>query len=498
MRIAIISALLVVAGCSSSTPNTPSTTPPSDGAPSVSVNEHHGSRTRNGVYVEPALTRAAAAKVHRVAGFNATLQGPVYAQPLYIEGANGGADQVIVATEQDAVISFDPQTGAQNWMKVLGQPVPHSALPCGNIDLVGITGTPVFDPATRVLYVGAMVTPDGSTVHHQVWALDVDSGQAKSGWPITVDSAISSFDATVENQRGALLLVGGRIYVPYGGHFGDCGDYHGWVVGISTTNPADVKGWETPAQGGGIWAPGGLSSDGTSVFAATGNTFGATTWGGGEAIVKLGSGPSFSGKTTDYFAPTDWQALDSGDVDIGGSGPVLLDLAASTPAHLAIALGKNGMIYVLDRDNLGGVSNAPASAKVSDDEIINAATAYTTAKGTYVAFQGSGTGCGGDLAAVKISEGKPPSLAVTWCAQQNGGGSPIFTTTGKGNDPLVWVVGAEGDNRLRAFDADTGQVVFDGGGSGDQLGTVQHFQTPIVAKGRIYVAGNDALYAFSP
>ncbi len=112
-------------------------------------------------------------------------------------------------------------------------------------------------------------------------------------------------------------------------------------MGVPLANPAAVKAWATFGQGGGSWAPGGPSSDGAAVFLSTGNTFGAPTWPGGEAVIRLGAGPVFSNATADYFASTDWKALDAGDVDIGGSGPLLFDLPGATPSKLAVALGKN-------------------------------------------------------------------------------------------------------------------------------------------------------------
>ncbi len=399
------------------------------------------------------------------------------------------------------VYGLNAATGTVVWSKTLGAPTPRSDLPCGNIDPLGVTGTPIVDPATRTLYLDGMIDVSG-VPHHRVFALDADTGAIRAGWPVDVDTAVSGFSSPVQNERGALALLGGVVYVPYGGHYGDCGDYHGWVVGISTSDPTQVKAWATPARGGGMWAVGGIAVGGTHLYAATGNTFGVTTWSGGEAILRLGAGPTFGNTAADYFAPTNWHQLDSGDVDIGGSGPVLFDDPASTPSHLTIALGKNGVAYLLDRDALGGVGGELAQKTVASDQIIQAATAYHTAQGTYVAFRGTGVGCPGgqygSLTALKIASGSPPSFNVAWCAPSGGRGSPIFTTTGGGADPIVWIVGAEGDERLHGYDGDTGAVVYDGGGAGDAMGTVHRFQTPIVAGGRIYVGGNGAVYAFRP
>src|SRR5262249_51229297 len=148
---------------------------------------------------------------------------------------------------------------------------------------------------------------------------------------------------------------------------------------------------------GGIWAPGGLATDGKSVFVATGNTFGATNWMGGEAIVRLGAGATFSGDPADYFVPSNWQYLDATDLDLGGSGPILVDVPGATPSQLVVALGKNGVAYLMDRNNLGGFGSGDGvnreglgSAQVATDSIVNAAAAYTTASGTYVVMLSNG------------------------------------------------------------------------------------------------------------
>jgi hypothetical protein len=421
-----------------------------------------------------------------------------------------------VVTEQNAVVALDATNGSPIWTSTLGNPVPLSQQSCGNIDPLGITGTPVIDPGARALYIDALTTPDGGTTQrHLIFALSLDDGSILAGWPLDVSALITyagmPFDSSVQNQRGALLLSAGILYVPYGGHWGDCGNYNGWVVAVPVNNPASATAWATPAGGGGVWAPGGLASDGSSIFAATGNTFGATTWSGGEAIIRLGPGATFSGNPADYFAPSNWQDLDAHDTDLGGSGPVLVDVPGAKPSQLVVALGKNGVGYLLDRNNLGGIGTGDGttgeglfSLHVADHEIITAAAPYTAPSGTYVVFEtfGSGIGCPnapGDLVALKIAVSSPPTLTVAWCASNNGYGSPIVTTTDGVSQPVVWSVGAgaEGDNRLHAFDGETGQVLFAGGGPAEQMTFVRGYQTPIAVNGRIFVAGDDGLYAFT-
>jgi hypothetical protein len=210
----------------------------------------------------------------------------------------------------------------------------------------------------------------------------------------------------------------------------------------------------------------------------------------------------FSRHPADYFAPDDWKALDARDADLGGSGPVLIEVPGAQPLRLVVALGKNGDAYLIDRTNLGGVGAAVAHRHVSEGPIINAAAAYTTAGGSYVVVRGRGVGCpsgqSGDLIAIRIGAAAPPTLAVAWCTTVTGRGSPIVTTSDGRSEAIVWTVGAEGDNRLHGVDGDTGQSIFDGGGPGDRLSFVRRFQTPIVAKGRIIVAGDSELSEFTP
>ncbi len=471
-----------------------------------SVLQLHKNPSRDGVYTQPTITPQVAPAMHVDPTFKAVTQGATYAQPLFFDGGATGKDLVFAATEQNYVYALDAATGGTVWNKQLGEPLKLSDLPCGNVDPLGITGTPVIDGPSRTIFVDAMMSPDGgATKKHMIHALSIDDGVERAGFPIDVAAVAKNgnltFEAAVQNQRGGLIIAGGTLYVPYGGHYGDCGAYHGWVIGVPLENPAAVQSWATLAQGGGSWAPGGLSSDGSDVFLATGNTFGAPTWLGGEAIIRLDAGPVFNNTTANYFAPTDWKALDASDVDIGGSGPVLFDLPGATPSKLAVALGKNSKAYLLDRTNLGGVSNAVTSAVVATNEIINSAAVVTTSLGTYVIFNANGKSCpggvNGNLVALKIGIGSPPTITTAWCADEHGSGSPMVTTTDGHAGAVVWTMGVQGDGKLHGFDADTGKAIFTGGGAGDVMSGLKRFSTPIAAKGRIFAAGNSAVYAFT-
>jgi hypothetical protein len=374
-------------------------------------------------------------------------------------------------------------------------------MPCGNIDPLGITGTPVVDLPSRTLFFDAMTTPDGGTTkRHLIYALNVDTGTTNTGWPVDVNATARSgstvFTSVPQGQRSALAIVGTNLYVPYGGLAGDCGTYYGWVVGVPLNQPTNVMAWATTAHGGGAWSVGGVASDGTNPFVATGNTFGAgSTWGGGEAIIRLQPGPVFSGPTVtnDYWAPTNWPALDSGDTDLGGSGPLLVDVPGATPSQLVVALGKDGNAYLLNRTNLGGISVPLAKAHLSSSVFIQAAATYRTTQGTYVVCRGNNT----SLIAFRITPTSPPTISGVWTNSENGQGSPFVTSTDGTNNVIVWGIGSEGNQRLQGFNGDTGAIVYGGGGANELMSGTRRFNTAIAARGRIYVANDNKVYAFT-
>ena len=456
----------------------------------VNVTQHHNHDSRDGLYVDAAFTQSNAASLTRDLGFNGTIVGNVYAQLLYIESDPNGP-MVIAATESNNVYALDAITGTVIWERNdLGAPVQLNNLPCGNIDPVGITGTPVVHLPSRSLFFDAMTTPDGgSTKKHLIYSLNVDTGA--TNWSVDVNAAVPGFDSAVQNERGALGLVDGRVYVPYGGHAGDCGDYHGWLVSVDIVQPASVMSWSTSALKGGAWSVGGVASDGSSPFIATGNTIGTGgNWGGGEAVIRYQPGPIF----TDVWAPFNWLNLDQGDTDVGGSGPLLVDVAGATPSALVVALGKDGNAYLLDRTNLGGVLGMPvAQSHVSNSAIIQAAATYRTNQGTYVAFRANGS----TLSAFRIHPADPPTITAVWSVTQSGCSSPFVTSTDGTNNMVVWAIGANGDQKLHGYDGDTRAVVFAGGGPSETMaGTHSYNTTAIAARGRIYVGTDNKVYAF--
>jgi PQQ enzyme-like repeat protein len=466
-----------------------------------SVVTYHNSNLRHGAYVVPKLTLAAAAAISRDNKFKPNVSGHIYAQPLFWKPKGAKHGLVIVATESNTVYALDEASGKTVWQSpALGTAMPLNQLPCGNINPMGITGTPVIDPQAATLYLDAMTKTD-SGARHMVYALSLADGTVKSGWPLDVQAALAaqsvSFDSSVQGERSALLMFKNKLYVNYGGHFGDCGSYRGTVVQIAPdTAPTITASWQTRATGGGIWAQGGIAGDGQSLFVTTGNTFGASSWMDGEAIVRLGNDLAHSTDSKDFFTPSNWKNLDNTDQDLGGTEALPIDIKVPGKSHRVIAFGKDGNAYLADRDNLGGIGGQIQTLSVSGGAIRTAPAVYETKTATMVAFQSSGGGgcSGSNITMLNVAPAGSTPMSVAWCAGLNGGGAPIVTTSDGTADAIVWATGAEGDNELHGFNAQTGAVVF--AGQGTAMSGLHHFSTVLATSKRLYVAGDGNVYAF--
>jgi hypothetical protein len=470
----------------------------------VNVTQFHNNAKRDGLYIDASFTLANAANLTRDPNFDGTISGSVYAQPLYIDNGPGGRPMIIAVTQSNNVYALDAVDGNIIWQRNLGDPLTAGDFGCFSvINTVGITGTPIVDLPSRALFFDAMVTPDGgATKKHFIFSLNVDTGVTNTGWPLDVGASVSyngvPFTAEIQLQRPALGIVGNTLYVPYGS-FADCGVYHGWLVGVRIDNPASVMAWATTVIGGAIWGVGGVASDGNNPFVTTGNTFSPGIWSGGEAVIRFQPGPIFSGNPSDYWAPENWLVLDAGDVDLGGSSALLVDVPGATPSALVVALGKDHNAYLVNRNNLGGIIVPVASSQVSDHGIVNAPASYRTNQGTYVAFRDNGS----ILSTFQITATNPPAIVPAWSVDRTGlgCGSPFVTSTDGTNNMIVWVVGAgggpPGDERLHGYDGVTGAVVYNGGGANELMaGTHSYSTTGIVARGRLYVAGDNKVFAF--
>ena len=273
------------------------------------------------------------------------------------------------------------------------------------------------------------------------------------------------------------------------------------IAGLSSASVFLIRGRSShgrPAPGEG--ASGRLadsSTDGTSLFGATGNTFGARTWSDGEAVIRLAPDlhrPTINGISSPL---SDWEALDARDADLGGSNPLPLEVSGGGPP-LILALGKDRKAYLLDRNNLGGIGGQLAVETVSERSIITAPATYPATDGIFVALQGEGIHCPtqarGLLTEDIAGPGLPSAITTAWCASVRGRGAPIVTTTDGHSNLIVWVLGAEGDNQLHGFRGDTGEPLFTG--PQRAMSGLRHFQTLIATEDRLYVAADGNIYAF--
>lgn len=339
----------------------------------------------------------------------------------------------------------------------------------------------------------------GVTIKHLIFSLNVDTGATRSGWPVDVNAKARydglSFTSLIQNQRGALGLLNGVVYVPYSGHSGDCRTYRGWVVGVPISNPSTVTAWATSAIGGGIWGHGGVASGGTNMFVITGNTFQTGGhWGGGEAVIRLQPGPVFSGNPIDSWAPTNCLQLDNGDTDLGGCGPVVITIMARRPPNWCLHWAKMAEPICLTESISAALERRLRLRKwllLFEDKRLPA-IAPGRAHILFFALPAA------LFPPYRITATNPPTIVPAWNVSQNGQGSPWVATTNGTDNAIVWAANSgNGDQRVRGFNGDTGAVVYAGGGSNELMSGTSKYNTGIVARGRMYFAGTNKVYAFA-
>jgi outer membrane protein assembly factor BamB len=384
---------------------------------------------------------------------SATLDGDVYAQPLVV------GERVVVATTNDTIYSLDVSDGTTVWKTHVGEPVSASALPCGNVDPVGITSTPVVDTAANRVFAVGMVQPG----QHMLFELDLSTGDLVASARVDANGA----DPAVHNQRAALSLSAGVVFVPYGGRFGDCGDYRGRVVAasVSASGIGNIASYTLPTQGrAGFWAPPGatLGADGT-LYLASGNSTSSDLYDYGNSVIRLDAGL----KLIDSFAPRDWATLDVSDTDLGSTSPVLL------PNNRVFQVGKSGTGYLLDAEHLGGIGGQ-----------LHAGTVCSAPAFGGVAHDGDRlfVPCSDGVAEVVVNAN---TFTVRWTTAVSRPGPTIVA------GDAVWTVAtASGD--LLALDASTGKTL-----STHHIGAVpSRFTSPAAGDGLVVVAAQRRLLAF--
>lgn len=454
--------------------------------------------------------------------FSTALTGQIYAQPLVV------GSTVVVATEENHVYGLDSETGAVKWSTYLGPSWPASTVGCGDLTPdIGVTSTPVYDPASGDLYVTAKVD-DGANAtlpHYYLFALNAGTGAVVPGWPMSVQGSPSNdpantFDAADQLQRTGLLLQNGSVYMAFGS-LCDVLPFRGYVAGVSTATRA-LHMWTAEAgpnaSGGGIWQAGGgiVSDGGDGMFIATGN--GVTPPAGpgtsppatlSESVVHLGAAADGTISATDFFAPADAGTLDANDQDLASGGPVALpdaEFGTGADPHLMVEIGKAGELYLLNRDALGGRGQGSGGG----DQVLGE-TALTGVWGHPAVWGGDGgyvylTESQGYLTALgygQTSSGTPALHLAGTSAATFGytSGSPVVTSDGTtSGSALVWVIkssGADGGGgQLMVYNAVPSQRVLTLLRAWP-LGTVSKFTVPATNGGRVYVGTRDGnLLAF--
>lgn len=368
------------------------------------------------------------------------MDAQVYASPLIVAG------HVLVATENNTVYSLDIFTGSMVWTRHLGDPVASSSLPCGNIGpITGITGTPVADISNARLYVVAFL----SGHHHMLFTLSLADGSVLN--QLDIDPLDST--PSVQQQRGALALASGYIYIPLGGLYGDCGPYHGYVVAVPEIGTGPALTYRTPsARESGIWSAAGPTiSDSGSVYVVTGNGSPSSSFNYSNSVLKLS--PDL--RLQSYFAPPNWRSLDASDTDLGSVGATLLPNMG-----VVISIGKEGVGYLLNANQLGGVGG-----QIASEHVCAGAWGGTAWSGTFVYVP-----CADGLVALSV---KPTSFSVAWRVGHPVLGSPIIAAG------AVWAIEPD-SGTLYALDPLSGAQLYS-----TALGAATHFSSPAATEGFI-------------
>lgn len=390
------------------------------------------------------------------------LNGEVYGEPLESSG------RVFIATENDSVYALAANTGAVIWSTQVGNPVPNTSLPCGNISPnVGITGTPVIDEARGEIFAVADESAGGTISHHLV-GLNIFTGV------VLLDQVVDPPGSTpsAQLQRTGLNLSNGNVVFGFGGNDGDCGSYHGWIVAVPEGGGTQSNYEIDSASGqreGAVWMGGAAPEvDGSgNIWAAAGN--GSVTSASGpydfsDSVFELS--PQLALKQ--FFAPSDWFSQNNADADLGSTAPAIIGNGT------VLQVGKSKTGYLLNQSNLGQIGGQLTTATVCASSNADGGDAVV---GTDVFVP-----CGQGVEDVHTTAS--PSVSVVWTAASGAAGSPIVA------GGLVWSIKG---GTMFGINPSTGATV-------QQLsvgGEANHFPTPSVGDGLLLAPSTDQVYAYS-
>jgi len=495
---------------------------------STNVLTYHYDNSRDGQdLTETTLTpsNVNASTFGKVASF--PVDGYVYAQPLYMENVpitdhrrvTRHYNIVFVATEHDSVYAFNADSTSTQplWQVSFLDPTHNvSTIPSGDTgstDIypeIGITSTPVVDPATGTIYVVACTK---EVKHHiasymqRLHALSVSTGDEVDNGPVVVSGVVRGtgvgatsrdevyFQTMIQSQRMALTLANGDIYFG-SASYGDLGPFHGWLMAYNAATLQQAWVFNDTPNGSeaGIWESGdGVAVDAQGdLYFTTGNgTFDANTGGPdyGDSAIQLAStrrGPT----VTDYFTPFNQNDLNENDLDLGSGGVILLPAQRGTHKYEMVFAGKDSTLYVVDCNDMGGYNTSGNDIVQSINGLVDGLFSTPAYFNNTLYMVGEGD----PLIAVPINRGKlattPSSTGpsnFTWPQ----GTTPIVSADGSSNG-VVWMIGQDNDNAvLCAYNANnvTNQIyTAEDAGSRDAAGGYVKFVPPVVADGKVFVA----------
>ena len=450
--------------------------------------------------------------------FAVGVDGYIYGQPLYLPDvsiAGGTHNVVFVATEHDSVYAFDADSPQLLWQVSFLDPangvtsVPTSDVNC-EVQIspeIGITSTPVIDAASNTIYVVAMTKENGS-YFHRLHALDVATGAERPGSPVTIQASspgtgdggiVDTLIPKNYKQRTGLLLLNGVVYFGMASHC-DNNTYHGWFLGYDAGSLRQVAMFNATPNGamGSFWMGGAapaVDSDGNIYLVSANGTFDAAAGGAdfGESYLKLSANRGLA--LADYFTPFNVGALDEEDEDTGSSGVVLLPDEAGSPArpHLLVGAGKEGRVYLLDRDHLGQWQQG------SDSQIPQSIpSAVRSAYGNAAYFNGTVYFCGANdfLRAFPVANATLGIPTISTFTYPFPGCVPTISANGVSNG-VLWTIDAS--PALRAYNpADVTTELYDSNQNAarDALEGSVKFTVPAVVNGKVYVPTPWALVVY--
>ena len=454
--------------------------------------------------------------------FSYSIDGFVYGQPLYVPSLSIGGilhNVVFVVTENNSIYAFDADGGGQLWHHFIDTPVPCSPINgCGVAPALGITSTPVIDLSLGRIYVEARTAPSTGGYWHGLHALDITTGNEVTGSPVVISASVKGngydhdvngnivFNPKTENNRSALLELNGVIYVAFAST-GDTDPYHGWILGYDARTLQLLYTFCVTPNGsrGGIWG-GALASDGKYIYASVGNG----TWDGtasndwGDSYLKLAP----SGNTlavVDYFTPFNYQTLNSEDLDLGSAMATLLPWLSGPYPHEMVGAGKEGRIYVVNRDSMGEFHSGSDSII---QEIPNALGQHTTHTfersystpaywGGWVYFIGTDD----NVRSFKVSSGlwTTTPTAISPETYPFPGANPTISANGSTNG-ILWALQRGSPPVLRAYKANNvAHELYNTtqNSARDTIpGSAPKFCPPLVVNGKVYVGTNTTLVVY--